>query len=270
MKAIDVHSHLSTAAGTPEMSEAELKAVEAYIGFRPGEKTEKEMAQDFIDADVKGLIISHDCEANTGQTVVSNDYVAQMVKDYPEAFLGAWAMIDPWKGKVAIRELERAVKELGLMGLKFQQLIQGFFPNDRQFYPLYEKCVELKVPVMFHTGFGASGAGAPGGGGYHLKYTKPIPYIDDVAADFPDLKVIMAHPGWPWTNELIAVLLHKGNVFSELSGWSPKYYTPELGTDYPGFPHEMMFKAWESEGYKPEVLEKIYFKNAQRILGIGF
>lgn len=147
-------------------------------------KTAKEMAQEFIDLDVKALLIAWDSEANRGTPIVSNDYVARLVKDYPDAFIGGWAMIDPWKGKMAIRELERCVKELGLIGLKFQPIAQGFFPSNRQFYPLYEKCVELKIPVSFHVGTTGMGAGLPGGGGYHLKYTKPIPYLDDYLCTF--------------------------------------------------------------------------------------
>jgi predicted TIM-barrel fold metal-dependent hydrolase len=183
---------------------------------------------------------------------------------------------------MAIKEADRAIRELGLMGVKFQQTAQGFYPNDRRFYPLWEKCVELKAPVMFHTGTTGLGAGMPGGMGIHLKYTKPIPYIDDVAADFPDLLIIACHPSWPWQDEMIAVLIHKANVVMELSGWSPKYFSPALkkelhsrlqdramfGSDYPMIPHQKLFDAYASEGYKDDILEKIFLKNAQRILGI--
>jgi predicted TIM-barrel fold metal-dependent hydrolase len=203
-----------------------------------------------------------------------------LAKDYPDAYLGAWACIDPWKGNAAIIELERAINELGMIGLKFQQVAQGFFPNDRRFYPIYETCDALKVPVQFHMGTTGLGAGGPGGFGYKLKYTKPIPYLDDVAADFPNLTIIGCHAAWPWQDEMIAVLLHKGNVFNEMSGWSPKYFTPALkreiggrlqdkfmfGTDYPMISHERLLKDWESEGYSDAVLEKVFLKNAQRIL----
>jgi hypothetical protein len=284
MKAIDVHSHLSTEKGQNRPPDSpEAKFMETYYRFKRVIKTEKEMAEDFVKNDIKGLIIAWDAEANTGYPKVPNDYVAQLVKDYPQAFLGGWACIDPWKGKAAVLELERAVKKLGLMGLKFQQVAQGFFPDDRRVYPLYEKCVELKIPVTFHTGTTGVGAGAPGGFGYKLKYTKPIPHIDDVAADFPDLTIICSHPSWPWQEEMIAVLVHKGNVYNELSGWSPKYFTPELkrevngrlqdkfmyGSDYPTLSHERLLRDWETEGYRPEVMEKVFYKNAQRVLKVG-
>jgi predicted TIM-barrel fold metal-dependent hydrolase len=245
-------------------------------------KSEEDMAQDFIDANVKGIIVAWDAETNTGQPATSNDYIAKLTSDFPDAFIGGFACVDPWKVEMAIQEAERSIKELGLMGVKFQQSAQGFFPNDRRFYPLWEKITELKVPVMFHTGTTGLGAGMPGGMGIHLKYTKPIPYIDDVAADFPDLKIIACHPSWPWQDEMIAVMIHKSNVVMELSGWSPKYFSPALkkelhgrlqdramfGTDYPMIPHQKLFDAYESEGYKEEILEKIFLTNAQRILGI--
>ena len=111
MRAIDVHSHMSTAEYTlerrygPEVSQA----MQRYYRVKEVVKTEKEMAQDFIDLDVKAFIIAWDAESNSGYPRVSNDYVARVVKAHPQAFLGGWAMIDPWKGKMAVQELERAV-----------------------------------------------------------------------------------------------------------------------------------------------------------------
>lgn len=282
MRAIDVHAHPST----KEVMEVSLgkynKAMAEYYKIKVPVKTEAEMAADFTGADVKGVLIAWDAESATGLPKTSNDYIAKVVKDYPDAFIGGLACVDPWKGVMAVQEIERAIKELGLLGVKFQQACQAFFPNDRRFYPLWETCSALKAPVQFHTGTTGVGAGMPGGMGIKLKYTKPIPYLDDVAADFPNLTIIACHASWPWQEEMIAVLLHKGNVYYELSGWSPKYFSDALkkeiggrlqdkcmfGSDYPMLSHERLIKDWESLGYKPEVLEKIYYKNAQRILGL--
>jgi len=284
MKAIDVHSHLSTAPYTYEARYGKevADALKVYYRVKEVIRTEEEMAKEFIDLDVKALIIAWDSETVTGLPPVTNDYVAKVAKDYPDAFLGAWAMIDPWKGEAAIKELERCIKDLGMIGLKFQPVAQAFFPSDRRFYPLYEKCVELKIPVSFHTGTTGLGAGRPGGGGYKLKYTQPI-HLDDVAADFPDLTIIAIHPSWPWQDEMIAVLLHKANVYNDLSGWAPKYFSDSLkreingrlqdkfmfGSDYPEIPVKRWLDEFESGGYKPEVIEKVFYKNAQRILGLG-
>ena len=223
MKAIDSHIHFSTEKGYLMKDPKVIEAMEKYYRYKVVFKTDEEMAQDFIDQDIKAVLMPIDCETATGWPFCGNDYAASMVKRFPQAFIGSFAGIDPWKGEKAIQELDRAVKQLGLIGVKFQQALQAFYPNDRRFYPLYEKCVELKVPVLFHAGTTGAGAGMPGGGGFRLSFTRPIPYIDDVAADFPDLTIICAHPAWPWQEEMIAVLLHKPNVFNDLSAWSPKY-----------------------------------------------
>ncbi len=283
MKAIDVHAHPSTAAFDRKLlwGPEVVEYISKYYGVEYKVKTDEEMAQDFRELDVKAILIGWDAESASGfDTSNTNDEVARLIKKFPDVFIGGWAMIDPWKGKAAIRELERCVKELGLMGLKFQQALQAFFPNDRRFYPLYEKCVELKIPVSFHTGTTGAGAGMPGGHGIRLKYTMPVPYIDDVAADFPELTIVMIHPAWPWHEEQIAVLLHKGNVYADLSGWAPKYF-PDIikrevngrlqdkfmyGSDYPEIPPKRWLQEFESGGYKPEVMEKVLYKNARRIL----
>lgn len=280
MKALDIHCHMST-----EPFNAALRtfnqAIEKYYRVKTKILTEDEMAEELREVDVKALIIAWDAETSTGLPRISHEYVAGLISRYPDVMIGGWACVDPWKGEWAINEAERAVKEFGMIGLKFQGVAQAFFPNDTRFYPLYEKAVELKVPIQFHTGTTGLGAGMPGGMGRKLKYTQPI-HLDDVAADFPELTIIACHPSWPWQSEMIAILLHKANVYMETSGWSPKYFTPELkkeingrlqdkvmfGSDYPVLPFKRLFDDWETEGYKADVLEKIFYKNAQRILNI--
>ncbi len=283
MRAIDVHLHPSTASFSYKrrFGEEVAQFLPKYYRIEEIIRSDEEMVQELRELDLKALIIGWDAEAESGFSMPgTNDEVAGLIKKFPDVFIGGWAMIDPWKGKAAIKELERCVKELGLMGLKFQASAQGFFPNDRRFYPLYEKCRELKIPVSFHTGTTGLGAGMAGGYGYHLKYTKPIPHIDDVAADFPELTIVMIHPAWPWVDEQIAVLLHKGNVYADLSGWVPKYFTDTLkreingrlqdkfmyGSDYPEISPKRWLEEFEGGGYKPEVIEKVLYRNAQRIL----
>lgn len=278
MKAIDVHSHLSTKEAGASLGKYN-EAMEKYYKFKLAYKSPEEMAQDFIRADVKGILMGWDAESGSGLPKFKNDELASIVKRFPDAFIGGFAGVDPWKGEMAIAELEHAVKDLGLMGAKFQPAVQAFFPNDHRFYPLWEKCLELDVPVQFHTGTTGIGAGLPGGMGIRLKYCQPM-VLDDLAADFPGLTIIACHPSWPWQEEMIAVLLHKANVYNELSGWSPKYFTESLrreiggrmqdkfmfGSDYPALSHERLFSDWEQLGFKPEVIEKVFKKNAQRIL----
>ena len=124
-------------------------------------------------------------------------------------------------------QARRLIKDFGVKGFKFHPSVQEFFPNDRLAYPLYEAIAEAKLPALFHTGQTGVGAGTPGGGGIRLKYSNPL-YLDDVAADFPDMPIILAHPSFPWQEEALSVATHKPQVYIDLSGWSPKYFPPIL------------------------------------------
>lgn len=244
-------------------------------------KLSEELAVRYADWDIFGVVFSVDAQVSTGDLPDTNDYIAELVNGHPEQFIG-FASVDPWKDRWAVNELERSVIELGLKGLKLHPIHQAFFPNERRFYPIYEKCVELNIPVLFHSGFAAAGTGMPGGGGMKLKYSAPIPGIDDVAADFPDLTIIMAHPAWPWIEEQIAVALHKPNVFVDLSGWAPRYIPAELiretntrlqdkvlfGSDFPYMPPDRWLSGFEQLDIRDEVRPKVLMENAKRILGL--
>ena len=240
----------------------------------------KEMYETYQALDLFGVIFAIDAETTSGVPYVGNDYIASVARQYPDRFIG-FASVDPWKGALAIQELERSVKELGLRGLKLHPTTQAFFPNDAHFYPLWKKCAELSIPVLFHTGQTGVGAGTPGGGGYKLKYAHPL-HIDDIAADFPELTIIMAHPAVPWQEEQLAVVLHKANVYMDLSGWSPKYFRPVLtqyvtsllqdkvlfGSDYPVLQPERWLRDFEGLEMKPEVRQKILLENARKLLNL--
>ncbi|CAM2169825.1 hypothetical protein PSAC2689_10131 [Paraburkholderia sacchari] len=111
-------------------------------------------------------------------------------------------------------------------GFKFHPAIQGFFANHRLAYPLYEAIAEYGLPAVFHSDHSGMESGMRGGG-LRLKYSEPI-YLDDVAADFPDMKIVIAHPSWPWHEQALSIALHMPNVYIDLSGWSPKSFSPEL------------------------------------------
>ena len=281
MRAIDVHCHIPTEEGMQPFAPY-LQATSKYykMGDRQKVLGEDEFAQMLVDLDVKAFPVSVNAASATGQAGTSNDYIAALVGRHPEAFLGGFACIDPWAGKAAVLELERAIRNLGLRGIKFHPILQQFHVNDRRHYPIYELASTLKVPVQFHTGVTGVGMGMKGSG-IHLKYGHPLA-IDDVAADFPELTIIACHPSWPWQDEMLMVLLHKPNVFNELSGWSPKYFSTALkaeisgrlqdkflfGSDYPALTHQRLFEDWEAEGYRPQVLEKVFHQNAQRVLNL--
>ncbi len=281
MIAIDMHVHPGTKEYLVDAGGKYLKDALTYFHKEDAVVSLKEMAHYYRDADMLGVLLAWDTETQSGLPPVTNDYVAAAVRKYPESFIG-FASVDPWKGKIAVDELTRAVKTLGLRGLKLHPIAQVFYLNDRRFYPLWESCSALKIPLLVHTGTTGVGAGVPGGNGLKLKYARPIPYIDDVAADFPDLTIIGAHPSWPWQEEMLALAVHKTNVYIDLSGWSPKYFPPALvryantllqdrvlfGSDYPFLTPERWIADFEKAGFKDEVRQKILLDNAKRLLGL--
>jgi uncharacterized protein len=279
VRAIDVHIHPPGPGGESLTSSKETQAY--FRAAAPPASTE-EMAEYYAKLDIFGILFTIDNETVSGRPPTPrNDYVAEIVQRYPQQF-AAFGAVDPWKGKTALDEIERCARELGVKGLKFMPNTQQFFPNDEQFYPVWELAQKLGLVVLIHSGTTGVGAGHPGGGGVKLKYSRPIPYIDDVAADFPELKIIMAHPSWPWQDEQLAVLVHKPNVFMDLSGWSPKYFQPALvqyantliqdkvlfGSDYPVITPERWLADFEQAGFKDDVRPKILLENARKLLNL--
>lgn len=278
-KAIDFHIHPPHEPGRPPSIYEEQ--MQRYFGseLRPG--SVEEMVAKYEELDIFGVLLAVDHESACGEPRMRNDYLADIVRRHPRRFAG-FGIVNPWQGKLAIKEVERC-KALGLSGIKFLPMTQEFFPNEQRFYPIYEKVAELGLLVLFHTGTTAIGAGLPGGGGIHLKYSNPM-YIDDVAADFPELTIIMAHPAFPWQDEQLAILIHKPNVYMDLSGWSPKYFASNLiqyantllqdkmlfGSDYPGLSPERWLRDFQEAPFRAEVRPKILLENAKRLLALGF
>ena len=279
MRAVDLHVHLSTTEWV-EGSLGPLKeATERHFRTTVVVQDVDEMADVFRADDVLAVLLAWDAETAMGLPATTNDTVAGMVERHPDTFIG-FASVDPWK-RTAVAELRRAVTDLGLRGLKLHPSCQAFQPNDRRMYPLYDAAAELGVPVLFHTGTTGLGAGAPGGGGIKLGHSRPI-LLDDVAADHPDLQIIAAHPSWPWQDEALAVAQHKPNVWLELSGWSPKRWSPDLtrnvlgplqdrclyGSDHPFISFGKWLDGFRTYDPSPEVEEKILKGNACRLLGL--
>jgi predicted TIM-barrel fold metal-dependent hydrolase len=244
-KAIDMHVHLPTISFLDGAIKPYRLMAEKFFRTTVSIREMDEVARMYEELDIIGVLLAWDAETATGLPPLTNDEVADIVKTYPGRFIG-FASVDPWKGAWAIHEMERSISELGMSGAKFHPGIQAFYPNDTRFYPLYEKITSLGVPALFHTGTNGLGAGAPGGMGIKMDYTRPI-YLDFVAADFPELTIIGAHPAWPWHEEMLAIIGHKSNVFMDLSGWLPRYIPKQImdeartrlqdrimfGSDYP-------------------------------------
>jgi predicted TIM-barrel fold metal-dependent hydrolase len=192
-----------------------------------------------------------------------------------------FASINPNRGAEGVREARRLVDAGVVRGLKLHPPIQEFSPDDRVAYPLYEVFAAAKLPVLFHTGHSGIGTGMPGGGGIRLKFGNPMP-IDDVAVDFPDMPIVLAHPSFPWQDEAISICLHKPQVYIDLSGWSPKYFSPNLiqyantllkhkvlfGSDYPLLTPDRWMADFEKIAIRDEVRPLIMKENARRLFGV--
>jgi len=280
MRKIDLHCYPNT---QPWIT-AQGPYVEALAKYwnRPWTaKEENDVIAEFKAAGVEPVLVAFDIETAVATAPCTNEYVAAMRDRHKDVVIQAWGAVDPLKGEQAIKDAEEAIKKHKMLGFHFHPIMGHFAVDDRRFYPLWETINELKVPVMIDVGTTGMGAGMPGGLGAKIRHAHPG-HIDELAADFPNLTIIAAHPGWPWVDEMTAVALHKGNVFWELSGWAPKYFPEELkrdarsrlvdkimfGSDYPSIPYDRLMKEWGELGYKEDVMEKIFHKNAERVLGL--
>jgi len=277
--AIDVHTHAEVSCRDPA-DEAWLPyeaAADKY--FKSTQRpTIAETIAYYRERRIGLVMFTVDAEFQMGVRRVSNQEVIDAARENPDIML-AFASIDPHKGAMGVREARRLIEQGVIRGFKFHPTCQGFFPNDRLAYPLYELIAAHRLPALFHSGHSGIGSGMRGGGGLRLKYSNPI-HLDDVAVDFPDMTIIIAHPSWPWQDEALSVCLHKPNVYIDLSGWSPKYFPPQLvryangplrermlfGSDFPLITPDRWLQDFRDAGFKPEVHELILKTNAMRAL----
>ncbi|MFJ4677821.1 MULTISPECIES: amidohydrolase family protein [unclassified Kitasatospora] len=283
LTAIDVHTHAEVSAHGHTALDEELNAASSGYFKVAGDRrpTVTELAAYYRERRMAAVVFTVDAEHATGRPPVPNEEIAEAAAANADVLI-PFASIDPFRGRAGVRLARRLVEEHGVRGFKFHPSIQGFFPNDRLAYPLYELIEETGTVALFHTGQTGIGAGVPGGGGIRLKYSNPL-HVDDVAADFPHLKVILAHPSFPWQDEALAVATHKPGVHIDLSGWSPRYFPPQLvryantllqdkvlfGSDYPVLTPDRWLADFAQLPIKDEVRPKILKDNAARLLGLA-
>lgn len=281
LTAIDIHVHAEVSASGQGSLSPELEAAaNAYFGAAPGRPTLPEIAAYYRERKMACVVFTVDAQTATGQPPIPNEEIAEAAAANPDVLI-PFASIDPWRGRSGVAALRRLAAAYPIRGVKFHPSVQAFYPNDRAAYPLYEAMEELGLIALFHTGQTGIGAGVPGGAGIRLKYSNPI-LIDDVAADFPGMPIILAHPSFPWQEEALSVALHKKQVYIDLSGWSPKYFPPLLiqyansllkdkvlfGTDYPLLDPDKWLADFATQNFKDEVRPKILKENAARLLGL--
>jgi predicted TIM-barrel fold metal-dependent hydrolase len=281
--AIDMHTHAEVSSRVPNDPswKAFEEASEHYFKDERPHMTISEIAAYYRERKMACVIFPVDMESTTGIERVPNEEVAEVAAENADVLI-PFASIDPAKGKMGVREARRLIGQFGVKGFKFHPTVQEFYPNDPKAYPLYEVIAEAGLPAVFHTGHSGIGAGMRGGGGIRLKYSNPM-YLDDVAVDFPDMPIIMAHPSFPWQDEALSVCLHKPQVYIDLSGWSPKYFPPQLvhyantllkhkvlfGSDFPLITPDRWLADFEQIAIKPEVRQLILKENAIKLLGLN-
>jgi len=279
--AIDVHTHPQTEEFLAAMG-ARRTQMGSHFGKERVAVSFDEMAAKYRARNMMAVIVNSDDETQSGRPGAPNHLLGDAMTAHPDVFL-AFCGIDPWKGRAALEEVRRCHGEFGALGVgELNPARQRFHPNDRRFYPLWELCAELGLVVMFHSGFPGAGAGTPGGMGYKIDYARPVPYLDDVAADFPELSIIAAHPGWPWHLENLAACWHKKNYYIDLSGWSPKYLPAEVvhyadsiitsrvlfGSDWPVLDPDRWVTEFDALGLKPASVDRIMLRNALELFGL--
>jgi uncharacterized protein len=280
VRAIDFHVHLPTPEWLDVSMRGYVEAAEAYFRSTVARRSLAELAGDYQQLDMLAVLLAWDAETATARPRVPNELVAQACREHPEAFVG-FGSVDPLKGERAVDELAGIV-EMGLKGVKLHPSLQAFAPDDERHWPLYERCEELGLVLLFHTGTSGIGAGQPGGQGIRLDYARPI-RLDAVAASFPDLKIIAAHFGYPWHMELLAMALHKSNLLIDISGWAPRYIPSEVirdmkgrlqdqflfGSDYPFIQPKRCLDELSGLGLPEAVLQKVLLGNGSKLLGLS-
>ena len=223
--AIDFHVHLPTPDWLDGSMAGYVEAAEAYFRSPVQRGSLADLAARYRALNVRAVLLAWDAETATGRPRVPNETVAAACREFPDVFSGLGS-VDPHKGDAAVAEVAN-IAALGLRGVKFHPSLQAFAPDDPGYWPVFAACEQHGLLALFHTGTSGIGAGQPGGQGIRLDYARPI-RLDAVAAAHPGLTVVAAHFGWPWHMELVAMALHKTNVYIDISGWSPRRIPAEL------------------------------------------
>ncbi|HWC21041.1 MAG TPA: amidohydrolase family protein [Flexivirga sp.] len=282
IRALDVHVHVEADShGHCSLDQELLDASAAYFkGDEPRTPTVEDLADRYRRTGMAAVVFTVDATTATGHPALSSEEIAQEAAEHADVLI-PFGSVDPLQGAPAVERARHLVEAYGVRGFKFHPSLQAFSPDDPAYRPLWAALEELGVPALFHTGQNGIGAGLPGGRGIKLRYSNPL-LLDDVAAEFPGLTVILAHPSVPWQAEAISMATHKANVFIDLSGWRPKYFPKELvhaagrmlrqkvlfGSDYPLLTPEQWITDFEQLGLDEAVLPGILKDNAAKVLGL--
>jgi uncharacterized protein len=210
--------------------------------------------------------------------LIDNDEVAELVEQYPRRLVGV-ASVDLSRPMDAVRELRRCVLDLGFRALRVVPWLWGLPPDDRHYYPLYAACIELDVPFCLQVGHtGPLRSSEPG---------RPIPYLENVALDFPELRIVAGHIGAPWTQEIISLATKFPNVYIDTSAYKATRYPADFvefmrgrgarkvmfGSNYPMLMPAACLEGLPSLGLSDETTELFLSENARGVFkftGTGY
>jgi len=282
LDAIDVHVHIEVGAdGHPSLPDALAEAARRYFKADGVTPDLASVAAYYRERRMAAVVFTVDARTQLGHSPISSESIIEQAADYADVLI-PFASVDPRLGAEAVDLARALVLEHGARGFKFHPTVQGFDPSAPEFRALWSAITELGVPALVHTGQTGIGAGTPGGSGFRLRYSNPM-LLDDVAADFPDLQLILAHPSVPWQDEAISMATHKSNVVIDLSGWSPRYFPPQLvraagsflqdavlfGSDFPLLTPDRWLRDFAQLELDEAIRAKILKDNAVRILGLA-
>lgn len=284
LRIFDLHSHWGTQRGYPLRTPEALALQKRTWKSEPSFATEDEMAAYFRDNSVRTILdFGFTKSLPLDETRALHDYAIDVQRAHPDVIHGIWIQVDPRTGRDGARELERCMtKSDAFVSFCISAPGMGLVASDPVYEPFIAPVRAAKRPLLVLVGYTGAGAGMRGGDGVELDLAHPR-YVDQLAARYPDLDIVSGRPAWPWQDDMIAVLLHKANVWSELHGWSPKHFTEALkrdiprrlsrkvmfGADYPLFRFERLVDDWRALGYDDDVLAHVFHRNAEKLFGIG-
>ena len=278
--AIDVHVHTERTRDGHDPMPPELRAAAAAY-FRSDEPlpTVDDVAAYYRERNMAAVVFTVDWEARSGIAPIPNEEIAEAAAANPDVLI-PFASVDPARSD-AVARARRLIDDHGVKGFKFHPEPAGVLPERSQCLSALRGDRGGGPSGPLPHGHSGIGTGLPGGGGHRLKYSNPM-CLDDVAADLPELEIVLAHPSFPWQDEAISVCLHKANVWIDLSGWSPKYFAPQLvsyansqlrtkvlfGSDFPLITPDRWLADFAQAPFKDEVRPLILKENAIRLLGL--
>jgi uncharacterized protein len=278
MRIFDCHSHWATPDRSVLRTDEDWLHAERVFKMERRTFSDEEQAAYFRWHDARAVLdLSYTKELPIEEMRLHHDYALDYQRRYPDVVFGHWLQFQPWRAAEALAEFQRCTEaRAGFVGLCINGQSTGVPASELTWHPFYERSIDLSIPVMILCGLTGIGQGHKGGKGIVLDHGHPR-HIDVVAARYPELQVLAARPAYPWQDEMIAVLLHKGNVHYELHGWGPQHFTPALkkeirgrlqdrimfGCDFPGLTFERLLPAWTDEGYSDELLAKVFHRNAE-------